>query len=98
MSKKRRKYSQQYKIDAVQLAQQEGMSVAQVARDLGIGEQMLGRWKHAYEQEGIEAFPGSGKLKPEDEKLRRLTRELEHVREERDILKKAVAIFSLEKK
>lgn len=98
MSKKRRKYSQQFKIDAILLTQHARLSVAQVARDLGIGEQMLGRWKHAYEQEGTQAFPGSGKLKPEDEKLRKLARELEVVREERDILKKAVAIFSLEKK
>jgi transposase-like protein len=98
LSEKRRKYTQQFKIDAVFLAQQEGMSIAQAARDLGIGEQMLGRWIKQYEQDGSQAFPGSGRLKPEDEQLRRLRRELDTVRQERDILKKAVVIFSREKK
>ena len=98
MSEKRRKYTQQFKIDAVLLARQDGMSIAQAARDLGIGEQMLGRWKLQYEQDGAQAFPGSGRLKPEDEELRKLRRELDTVRQERDILKKAVVIFSREKK
>lgn len=97
MSDKRRKYSQQFKIDAVLLTQREGMTIAQAARDLGIGEQLLGRWKKQYEQDGEQAFPGQGRLKPEDEELRKLKRELDTVRQERDILKKAVAIFSREK-
>ena len=97
MSDKRRKYSQQFKIDAVLLTQREGMTIAQAARDLGIGEQLLGRWKKQYQHDGRHAFPGQGRLKPEDEELRKLKRELDTVRQERDILKKAVAIFSREK-
>lgn len=98
MSEKRRKYSQQFKIDAVLLARLEGMSIAQAARDLGIGEQMLGRWKKQYGKDGGHAFPGKGRLRPEDDQLRKLRRELDTVRQERDILKKAVAIFSRDKK
>jgi transposase len=54
----------------------------------------LYRWRQACEQEGEQACPGNGRLKPEDEYVRRLERELEIARQERDILKKAIAIFS----
>jgi transposase len=68
--------------------------LAAVARDLGIHENLLWKWKQNYLADGDSAFPGKGKLKPEDEELRRLKRELADAREERDILKKALAVFS----
>jgi len=68
--------------------------MSEVARDLGINSNMLSRWKKELCEDPIHAFPGQGHLKPEEEKLRRIQRELEDVKEERDILKKALAVFS----
>jgi transposase len=93
-SKHRRQYDKEFKREAVRLVVEGNRRASEVARDLGIEANMLHRWKKEYE-EGIEgAFPGKGKLKPEEAELRRLQRELEDVREERDILKKALAVFS----
>jgi transposase len=91
---KRRTYTREFKIDAVRVLRTSGKSQAQVARDLGIPASCLSHWKREYAEEGTEAFPGQGRLKPEDEEIRRLRRELEIAQQERDILKKAVAIFS----
>ena len=65
-----------------------------VARDLDLRPDMLRRWKRQLEADPRQAFPGQGRLKPDDDEMRRLRRELDRVREERDILKKALAIFS----
>jgi transposase len=94
MGKKRRSYSKEFKLEAVALVTERGISVAQAARDLGIGENVLGRWKREFQEDPTEAFPGKGRLKPQDEELARLRRENEILRQERDILKKAVGIFS----
>lgn len=94
MVKTRRSYSREFKQEAVNLVLEGGISVAQAARDLGVPESALWRWKKSYEQDPEGAFPGKGRLKPEEEELRRLRRELARVRQERDILKKAVGIFS----
>ncbi len=69
-------------------------SAASIARDLGIHPNVLYTWRKLLLEDPAHAFPGKGKLKPEDEELRRLRRELENVKEERDILKKALAVFS----
>ena len=66
----------------------------EVAKELEIRPDILRKWKKKFESDGQSAFPGSGRLKPEDEELRRLRRENERLRMERDILKKAVAICS----
>ena len=92
--KKRKTYDKQFKLDAVRLIVEEGRSVASVARDLGINENSLHYWRRQFENDGTDAFPGHGKLKPEEEELRRLKREVEDVKEERDILKKAIGYFS----
>jgi len=92
--KKRKRYDKQFKFDAIQLIVEGGRSVASVARDLGVNENSLHYWKRQFKNDGKDAFPGHGKLKPEDEELRRLRRELEVVKEERDILKKAIAFFA----
>jgi transposase len=67
-----------------------------VARELGVVQSLLHRWKKKYEEGKIDPFPGKGRLSPEDEELRQLRRENNRLRMERDILKKAVAIFSEE--
>jgi transposase len=67
-----------------------------VARELGVAHSLLHRWKKKSEEGKIDPFPVKGRLSPEDEKLRQLRRENNHLRMERDILKKAVAIFSKE--
>jgi len=91
---KRRTYTREFNIDALRVLGTSGKSQAQVARDLGIPASCLSHGKKKYTDEGADAFPGRGRLKPEDEEVRRLRRELEIVRQERGILKKAVAIFS----
>lgn len=96
MGEVRRKYTREFKIEALRLISDEGLSFAKVARDLGVNETMLYRWRKELSEDPKEAFPGQGNLKPEDEELRRLRRELEIVKQERDILKKAISVFSRE--
>ena len=71
-----------------------GNTQAGIERDLGISQGIISRWKRELFKDGEQAFPGKGRLKPEDEAVRRLKRENERLRRERDILKNAVAIFS----
>lgn len=92
--KRRKSYDQQFKIDAVSLAVNGGRRVGEVARDLGIDANVLYRWKRELAREQSEAFPGKGRLGPQEEELRRLRRELEQAKEDREILKKALAFFS----
>jgi len=87
-------YDREFKLEAVNMASEPGVSASEVEKRLGIGQGVLSRWKRQFKNEGKQAFPGKGHLKPEDEELRRLRRECERLRRERDILKKAVAIFS----
>jgi transposase len=94
MSKIRKTYTGEFKQEALRLLETSGKSAAQIERDLGIGPGCLSRWKVKLSQGGDSAFPGHGRVKPEQEHLRRLERENELLRQERDILKKAVAIFS----
>jgi transposase len=88
----RRTYSREFKIEAVHLVTDQGLSRKQVARDLGIDPTSLRSWIKELTQAPEHAFPGKGH--PRDEELNRLKRELETVRLERDILKKAIGIFS----
>jgi len=89
-----RKYDLEFKINAVRLTKESGLTVSQVSQDLGIGLSTLERWISEHKQHGAAAFPGKGRLRPEDDKMRCLERENEVLRRERDILKKALAIFS----
>ncbi len=90
----RRRYDRQYKLDAVRMTQESSRPVASIARDLGIHPNVLYKWRDQLLSDPDHAFPGKGKLKPEDEELRKLRREVELLKEERDILKKALAVFS----
>ena len=92
--RKRRRFSQEFKLDAVSMVVDQGRDLFEVAKELEIRPDILRKWKKKFESNGQSAFPGSGRLKPEDEELRSLRRENERLRMERDILKKAVAICS----
>ncbi len=94
MTQVRKKYSSELKFEALRLLETTGKSAAMLERELGIGQGGLSRWKRAQDREGEQAFPGHGRLTPEREHLKQLERENEILRQERDILKKAVAIFS----
>jgi transposase len=90
---KRRTFTAEFKQEAVQLAKQPDVALSQVARDLELSESLLRRWVHASDQKGEAAFPGKGKpgLNAEQAEIQSLKRELDIARQERDILKKAVA-------
>ena len=81
----RRKFTKEFKQEAVQLSYDSDRSVVEVAQNLGISPRLIYRWRSEQRQEGEDAFPGKGKTKPSEEELRRLRRELEQVRMERDI-------------
>ncbi len=88
MAKVQKTYTQEFKCEAVRLAQTSGKPIAQVARELGISDTSIYQWRKALATHGDEAFPGSGHQTAQEEELRRLKRELEVTRQERDILKK----------
>jgi len=90
--KERRKFDKQFKIDAVNLLESSGKTATEVAADLGIRQDALSRWKREIHEENKRAFPGRGNAR--DEEFIRLRKELADVKMERDILKKALAIFS----
>ncbi|MBA7520224.1 IS3 family transposase ISHor1 [subsurface metagenome] len=96
MERNRRTYSEEFKKDAVQHSLTSEKAVIEVAQDLGIAHSNLRRWRAQYGKNGELAFPGNGKQKltPQEEEIRRLRKELYDVRQERDILKKALAIFT----
>lgn len=95
MGVRRRRFDKQFKLDALRMIEEEPeRSVASIARDLGIHPNVLYKWRDQFEADPDDAFPGKGRLKSEDEELRRLRREVENLKEERDILKKALAVFS----
>ena len=92
--KTRKSYTKQFKLDAVNLVINGDRTVTEVSRDLGIEPNLLYRWKRELTKEQSEAFPGKGRLSPQEEELHRLRRELEQVKEDREILKKALEFFS----
>ena len=88
----RRTYDRQFKIDAVRLLNQSGKTATEIADNLGIKRDLLLRWKKEFADETKKAFTGKGN--PRDEEVARLKKENTDLRMERDILKKAMAIFS----
>jgi len=90
----RRKYDKEFKREAVRLVLEEGRPAAEVERKLGTGSNMVSRWVREFREDSEYSFPGQGKMKEPAQELHDLTKELERVKRERDILKKAVAIFS----
>lgn len=100
MSKKRRVFSREFKLEAVRLASSGEKPLEQVAHDLGVRADTLRNWKKQAEgRAGLaaeEVFPGNGRQTSQDEEIRALRRELELVKQERDFLKKAAAYFAKE--
>lgn len=98
----RREFSEEFKREAVRLAHERG-NLCAVAKELGVHESVLGRWKRALKEESpasvaqkterpLPAFPGKGN--PRDEELAKLQREVRRLKEENEILKKAMGIFT----
>ncbi len=94
MQKTNQTYTKEFKLEAVRLWQSSGKSQAPIARDLGVADSTLSHWCLRFAEHGKEAFPGSGHLPPLEEESRQLKRENELLRQERDVLKKAISIFS----
>jgi transposase len=96
MARSRRTYTPEFKTEAVKLVTEQGYSVAEAARSLGLSDNLIRNWKQAFEARGDDAFPGQGKLPAIEEELRRLRAENERLLAERDLLKKAAAFFARE--
>ena len=96
MGEMRRRFTKEYKIEAVRLATVGDKSLAQVARELGLRPDVLREWKRQFSAAGspAEAFPGNGRTVGAEEELQRLRREVEQLKQERDFLKKAAAYFA----
>jgi transposase len=93
---KRRTFGREFKIEAVKLIRERGVSVAQAARDLDVHENVLRKWVKDFSSDPGHAFPGLGQMKPERLEIERLRREVIKLKAERDILKKAAAYFAKE--
>jgi len=91
---KRRKFSREFKLEAVRLVRERGVSAAQAARDLDVHENVLRNWVRAFAADPRDSFPGHGQMKPEQLEIDRLRREVAKLKAERDILKKAAAYFA----
>ena len=96
MGSSRKKYSREFKLEAVKLVVEQGRTVGDVAESLGVHAGVLQRWKSQLKSEGALAFPGNGRQNAADEEISRLRKELAQTRQERDILKKATAYFAKE--
>ncbi len=92
--KPRRTYTKEFKLEAVRLVESKGGNASEIAKNLGVSPNILNRWIREYHEDSQYAFPGLGKLKEPDEELRKLRKELADTKMERDILKKALAVFS----
>ena len=95
---KRKSFSQEFKREAVRLMESSEKPSSEVARQLVVRRNQLYKWKEQLSQRGVGAFPGSGRGSGGNDELARLRKELEKVKEERDILKKAAAYFAKELK
>ncbi len=94
MIRGQRIFTTEFKLEAARLVKTSGKGLTQTARDLGIADSTLSQWCKQWGEKGANAFPGSGHQTALEEENRRLRRELEQVRQERDILKKTVVIFT----
>nr|GAT45038.1 transposase IS3 [Mycena chlorophos] len=83
----RRKFSREFKLEAVRLVKERGVAVAQAARDLDVHENVLRKWVREFATDKQEAFPGHGQMKPEQQEIQRLRKEVAKLKAERDILK-----------
>ena len=90
----RRTFTKEFKVEAVRLVRNRGVSIAQAARDLDLHENVIRKWLKDFDADPAQAFPGHGNMKPEQAEIERLKREVQKLKAERDILKKATAYFA----
>ena len=90
----RRTFTKEFKVEAVRLVRDRGVSIAQTARDLDVHENVIRKWLKDFGADPGQAFPGHGNMKPEQAEIERLKREVQKLKAERDILKKATAYFA----
>ncbi len=93
MKKERKNYSKEFKLETIDLSKTSGKSDTQLERELGLSRGCIYNWRKQVERDQEQAFPGKGHLKKDDEYTRQIEQELAITRQERDILKKALAIF-----
>ncbi len=92
----RRRFAREFKLEAVRLIKERGVSYAQASADLGVHQGVLRNWVKAFGDDPEHSFPGHGQLKPEQAEIAQLKREVTKLKAERDILKKAAAYFAKE--
>ena len=92
----RRRFTREFKVEAAKLVRERGVSVRQAAHDLNVHENVLRKWAKEFGSDPVQAFPGHGQMKPEQLEIERLRREVNKLKAERDILKKAAAFFARE--
>lgn len=98
MTTPRRKFDKEFKLEAVRMVIDGGLSKAEVGRRLGVNQGVIGNWVKTFHADGVLSFPGNGKLKADDEERRRLEREIRDLREENEFLKKTASYFASQKK
>lgn len=94
----RKKYSKEFKLDAVSLVLDQNYTRAEAARSLGLNSNMLGRWVSEQQSDSGQAFRGNGKLTPDQEEIRKLKSQVKNLEMEKEILKKATVFFAKETK
>ncbi len=95
---RRKKYSKEFKLDAVSLVKEQGYNRTDAARSLGMNANMLGRWVKEQTSDDVQAFRGNGKLTPAQEEVRTLKAQVKRLQMAKDILKKAMVFFAAETK
>jgi transposase len=90
----RKTYTREFKLQALRMIKEQGLSIAEAARKLDVSQGCLRLWQKIAKDQGKDAFPGQGCLSPEQEELCRLRAEVQRLRAERDLLKKAAAYFA----
>lgn len=94
MARQRRQFSREFKLEAVRLITERGVSIVRASRDLDVHQTVLRDWVRAFAADPKDAFPGQGQMKPEQAEIDRLRKEVTKLKAERDILKKAAAYFA----
>lgn len=92
--KPRKQYAKDFRVEAAKMVVEQGMTQADVAKDLGVNGPTLCRWVQEYRASGDGGFPGKGRLRPQDQRIKDLETQLQRVTMERDILRKATAYFA----
>src|ERR1700745_3454294 len=92
----RRRFTREFKLEAVKLIRDRGVAYAQASRGLGVHQSVWRNWVKGFVEDPSQAFPGHGQMKPEQAEIARLKREVTKLKAERDILKKAAAYFARE--